>query len=174
MRRTITQEMLKALLDYDPATGTFRWRNASGRHGRIPAGSVAGNINIVSGYRLIGIGGSGKTFRASNLAWLWMTGEWPSKDVDHVNQSKSDDRFGNLRLATAQQNKQNSPKYRNNKSGFKGVHFAKDRGRYRAQVSVDGKCRVFGSFATAEEAALARDMAVREVYGDFASLNMGA
>lgn len=162
------QALLKEVLSYDPVTGVFRWRVPAGRWGRIPAGSVAGNVSIVSGYRLIGLGVSGRTYRAGHLAWLYMTGEWPPVTIDHINQTKDDDRFSNLRPATFTENKRNSPKYKNNTSGFPGVHWREERQCWRARVVIDGKPKWIGSFATAEEANVVRLAAVKEAYGEFA------
>lgn len=39
----IAQERLKELLRYDPDAGEWRWKVATGRRGRIKAGSVAGS-----------------------------------------------------------------------------------------------------------------------------------
>lgn len=165
----LTQKRLKELLDYDPVTGVFRWKVAVGRHGRIAAGSIAGNVSKISGYRLIGIGGAGRTLRAGRLAWLYVTGEWPPATVDHWDLDKSNDRFVNLRLASNLQNKRNSPIYRSNKSGVAGVRFEADRNCWRAQINRNGRSVVLGRFATKAEAVRVRAEAVRKEYGAFAA-----
>lgn len=162
------------VLHYFPKTGEFRWRKDAGRGGRIKAGSLAGSIHKPSGYRLIGIGGSGRTQLASRMAWLYMTGEWPPVTVDHIDRDHANDRWTNLRLATVEQNKQNSPLYANNKTGFKGVHFDNAKGKYRATVAVGKRPRMLGTFDTLEEAVAARDAAARETYGGFSSPINGA
>lgn len=169
----LTAQILRDLLSYDPTTGLFRWRNAAGRYGRIPAGSVAGNISKVHGYRLIGLGGSGKTVRATHLAWLYMTGEWPELQVDHKNGVESDDWWDNLRLATQSQNKANSSRYKNNTSGVTGVIYENGPGRkhWRAILRADGKSVNIGRFLTKEEAIEARQKAEEQYHGEFVRKN---
>lgn len=65
----ITQERLKELLTYDPATGEFRWIVSRGPN---RAGNSAGCIDK-AGYRIIEI--DGKAYRAARLAFLYMTGD---------------------------------------------------------------------------------------------------
>lgn len=67
----LTQKRLKELLDYDPATGVFIWKNA--RQGTVK-GSRAGKINP-QGYRYIRIDQEDHT--AQRLAWFWVNGTWP-------------------------------------------------------------------------------------------------
>lgn len=42
MDADLAVEIVRALFTYEPETGVLRWRNRTGRWGRIPAGSVAG------------------------------------------------------------------------------------------------------------------------------------
>lgn len=85
---------LRELLDYDPATGEFRWRISSGR-GRRP-GQPAGVVEP-SGYRTICV--EGHRYQAQRLAWLHVNGEWPSRFVQFRNNDKSDLRFDNLMIS---------------------------------------------------------------------------
>src|SRR4029077_7784972 len=77
----LNQNLVKALFSYDPEEGLLRWRNPSGRYGRIPAGSIAGGTTNAEGYRYVSINGT--IYRASRLIWLYMTGEWPKSQIDH-------------------------------------------------------------------------------------------
>ena len=175
--KNLTHDELLEKLIYNPLTGEFRWLVASGRGGRYPAGKIAGSISKISGYRHIGLGGSGKNVLASRLAWFWMTGAWPVHSIDHINHDKADDRWANLREATATQNKANSPLYKNNTSGIKGVSYdASARGskKWRARISVNGKVTSAGRYATQEEAAQAYWVAAQKQYGEFASQALAA
>jgi hypothetical protein len=115
-----TQKRLKELLNYDPNTGLFRWKGNFG-HGT-KEGKIAGTLRKAndrqSGRRAIGI--DGKIYRAHHLAWLYMTGNWPSRQVDHCNRIKSDDRWENLRLATQEQNSRNRNVRKDSKSRIMG------------------------------------------------------
>jgi hypothetical protein len=88
------QNTLKSRLDYDPATGIFRWRN--NYPPRAKAGEVAG-YNNGTGYIKISI--AGKRYYAHRLAFIWVLGTEP-KIVDHLNGVKYDNRWCNLRSVT--------------------------------------------------------------------------
>lgn len=91
--------------------------------------------------------------------------------VDHRDSDGLNNRRSNLRPATASQNLANSRLRRDNTSGFKGVTFFRRTGRWAAQITVAGKARGLGYFATAEEAAACYDAAAIEAWGEFARPN---
>lgn len=91
--------------------------------------------------------------------------------VDHRNGNGLDNRRANLREATHAENMRNRGPLSTNTSGFKGVSPDKTRGKWRAQIQVDGKVYRLGCYATAEAAALAYDVAAVELHGEFAWLN---
>lgn len=92
-------------------------------------------------------------------------------EVDHINGDRLDNRKSNLRLATKSENSHNSQKRKNNTSGFKGVHFKKETGKFGATIHTEGKQKYLGYFETAIEAAKVYDEAARHLYGEFARLN---
>lgn len=63
----------------------------------------------------------------------------PKIQVDHVNGDILDNRKENLRLCSNQNNSFNRGKNSNNTSGYKGVHFDKDRNKWRASIMHNGK-----------------------------------
>jgi HNH endonuclease len=166
----LNQAIVKALFSYDPEEGLLRWRNPSGRYGRIPAGSIAGSPNK-EGYRYVSI--NGKFYRGSRLVWLYMTGEWPKSQVDHEDRNTGNDKWKNLRLATGSQNKANSSKYggKTKSSLLKGVQAVqKAKGiRYRAIATKDGIREHLGYFDTEELAHAAYLKRSEELHGEFAS-----
>jgi hypothetical protein len=91
--------------------------------------------------------------------------------VDHINRNKLDNRKGNLRLATKSQNAMNSKVRVDNATGFRGVSFRNDTGKWVYQIGSRAKARWRGECSTAEEAALAYDAIAREIWGEFAQLN---
>jgi len=95
------------------------------------------------------------------------------KDVDHRNGDGLDNRRENLRPATRSQNIANSRPSSSSKSGLKGVDWHRQRGKWRAQITVLGRHQYLGLFATALEAAAAYDRAAVEAFGEFARTNLG-
>lgn len=165
----LTVERLRWALDYDPYSGEFRWTGVLKGRGytfaKTGAGVLAGAPDG-NGYRLIGV--DGKLYRAHRLAWLYMTGQWPTRHVDHEDRDTSNDRWGNLRLASASQNGGNSTTKKNNKSGFKGVHRRPRDGRWVAQISCRRQNYWLGAFDTPEEAHAAYVAEAQKYFGEFA------
>jgi hypothetical protein len=91
--------------------------------------------------------------------------------VDHINHNKLDNRRANLRIATHAENIRNSKFRSNNTSGYKGVYFCKQTGRWSAQIKANGKTRRLGRFDTAREAGAIYDRAASKLHGEFAVLN---
>ena len=156
----ITQQRLKELLSYDPETGLFI--NLTQRRPQAKIGSVAGCKNN-NGYIRIMI--DGKSYLAHRLSWLYSYGDFPEKELDHINEIKDDNRINNLRLATHKENGQNvsSPGINNN-SGFRGVCWHKRDKKWRAQIKLNGKIKYLGSFNTSEEAYECYLKAKREMH----------
>lgn len=149
--RTITQARLRELLHYDNETGLFTWRITLCN--RAINGNVAGYKNG-RGYWHIGF--DGKVYSAHRLAWLYVYGEFPKNDIDHINGDKTDNRIANLRDVETSINCQNRRKARTgNKSGVLGASWHKRFGKWSAKIRVDGKSIHIGYFDTPEEAGRA-------------------
>lgn len=143
----LTAERVREVLSYDPDTGVFTWRKKVNR--KVVIGAVAGWITHL-GYRRISIDNKG--YGANRLAWLYMTGEMPVHEIDHINGIRDDDAFANLRDVTHRVNLQNQrrPTANNKGTGVLGVH---RHGRmYRAQIKLNGATVRLGSFHTMEAA----------------------
>jgi hypothetical protein len=144
----LTAARLRELFRYDEGAGHFIRLVATNRNA--PAGAIAGSFNK-AGYRKMQV--DSRTYQVHRLAFLYMTGEWPDRDVDHINGDPADNRWGNLRLATRHENRCNIHRARsNNKSGLIGVKRAETPGKWRADIKVDGSYRYLGTYETAEEA----------------------
>jgi hypothetical protein len=156
----LTQNQLKRLLDYDPKTGRFTWRVNRGRY--YCAGKTAG-CTSGRGYRLIRI--KRKNYPTGRLAFLWMTGRWPLKEVDHKNRILDDDRWSNLRLASRSQNCANRQGW---KQLPKGVSWQTARKAYVAAIKVYGHSIFLGRFKTIKNAHVAYQDAARKHFGEFA------
>jgi hypothetical protein len=138
---------LKRLYSYNEETGEF-WRlvSAGGR----AAGTLAGGKRK-DGYIQLAI--NGKLYLAHRLAFLYVRGEWPSMDIDHIDGNRRNNRFSNLREATKIENQQNQKRaQRNNASGFLGVSPVCQARTFTARIKVGGRQVYLGNFATANEA----------------------
>ncbi len=82
--------------------------------------------------------------------------------VDHINHNKLDNRWSNLRIASATDNNKNLPKRKDNTSGVTGIYFRDNR--WQAAIKVNKKQLHLGSFKTKDEAVAARLEAER-LYG---------
>jgi hypothetical protein len=149
----ITQQRLNELFIYDKYAGKFIRRVAVGRHGRYKKGQLAGTKTI-HGYIIVGV--DGKRYMAHRLVWLYMYNVWPSTDLDHINQDKSDNRIDNLREVTRSQNMQNVTLHAHNSSGHKGVSWLTSRAKWRAYIFVNRQQTHLGLFSNIEDAIKAR------------------
>jgi hypothetical protein len=155
----LTQQRLKELLSYDHETGLFTWRVSKGTAKK---GSIAGYKHL-DGYIQIMI--DNKNYLAHRLAWIYVYGSLPEKDLDHINEIKDNNRICNLRLATRQENNHNISKPRiHNISGFRGVCWCKCAKKWKSQIGINGKKKYLGIFNTAEEAYEAYLKAKREIH----------
>lgn len=172
----IDAALVRSLIDYDHMSGIVTWRARheslwrstpkrssswecarwNSRH----SGSVAGSKKRNDGYHNITI--RGRHYRLHRIIWLWMTGEWPGRDIDHIDGDRSNNRWDNLRTATRGQNSANRGPHKNSKSGVKGVCLR--GGKWVARV----KQKYIGSFETLPEAMEAYEQEAAKEFGAFA------
>jgi hypothetical protein len=156
----ITADELRVLFDYNPDTGEFNWKvKVKGRK----LGRAAGYKNS-HGYILIGV--RRKMYYAHRLAWLYVFGDFPECQIDHINCNKSDNRISNLRLATGSQNKANSKLRSDSKNGLKGIK--KKGNRWKAKIKVNGVETSLGIFDSKQDAHDAYCKAALELFREFA------
>jgi hypothetical protein len=156
-RKILTQERLKELLNYDPATGIFT--NRIMRRGlRKQANDVAGTKNRL-GYIVIQI--DGHKFSAHRLAWLYTHGDWPINQIDHINRVRNDNRIANLRDVTASENIHNAANWNKNTSGVRNVVWHKRNKKWQAQIMVNNRYKYLGLYDNIEEAKKAADQAAK-------------
>lgn len=153
----LTAAELRQLVEYDPVTGEFR------RRGK-PDSQRMGGLTP-QGYRRIKL--AGRNYMAHRLAFLYMTGDWPAEDVDHINRDKADNRWTNLREASRAENCRNRAARADNGTSRKGVHRHRN-GSYVAQIQVDGEKLYLGSYPTADQAHAVYRTAARDLHGEFA------
>ena len=145
----LTAARLREVLHYDTATGVFTWLVSASNS--VKAGSMAGSLSKIHGYRHIQLDGS--IHMAHRLAVLYVSGVFPLEEVDHINGDRTDNRWSNLRCVTKAINMQNKRSAQaNNVSGLLGAYFNKRSGRFIAKIGLGGVDHYIGTFLTAEEA----------------------
>jgi hypothetical protein len=175
---------LRESLSYDPASGEFVWLERPIHHFKNDhkwsaaqcqkrwntqfAGKPAMSLQP-TGYK--GTKLDGASILAHRAAFAWMVGRWPEGSIDHANGVRTDNRWANLREATRTEQNRNKAAHSDSTSRFIGVSFRPDRGKWRANIFVDGKQVSLGVFTDEEEAARAYDIAAAKHFGNFARLN---
>jgi hypothetical protein len=92
------------------------------------------------------------------------------EEVDHKDLDSLNNRRENLRLATHTQNQWNKRKNKNNTSGYKGVTFDKQTGKWRAKIQIGKVIEHLGRFSSIEEANSTYIEAAKRLHGEFAPL----
>jgi hypothetical protein len=160
-KELITAEEARQLFSYNPETGDLAWRVS--RSG-VRRDRAAGYIRH-DGYAIVFV--SGRVYLAHRLIWAVVTGSWPNTGIDHINGSRNDNRWANLRLASKAENGRNRGAPSNNTSGFKGV--SRNKKRWSASIHLDGRKQHLGTYDTPEQAHAAYCEAASEHYGEFAN-----
>jgi hypothetical protein len=150
----MTHDELKILFEYNPESGEFIRKVIYHRQ----AGTVGCNRVITStnlhGYHTVGI--RGKVHLVHRLVWLYMTGNEPDGQIDHIDGNKQNNRWSNLRVVSSVDNSRNRGVRKDNVSGATGVTRIKRSGKYVARIGSGQTYRHLGTFDTFDEALLVR------------------
>lgn len=147
----LSAAVVRRLLSYNPETGHFS------RNNRIIGGRLT-----TKGYRQLCI--NYVRIMQHRLAWLYVYGEWPSGQIDHINQIKTDNRIDNLRVVTNKQNAENVTMFRHNKSGRKGVRWHPRTGAWVAEIKHHKRNHHLGTYDTIIDAVAARIRAEQNLF----------
>ena len=149
-------------MTFDPDTGIFTWTNCpwprrhNGKRAGVPRGSRGNYIRIAV---------DGMRYYAHRLAWLYMTGNWPSLQIDHKDGDPQNNKWSNLREASQSQNSANKKR-----CGLfpKGVFKQTRGGNYSARITKNYKATSLGTFTSPQDAHEAYVRKANEVHGEFA------
>lgn len=145
----ITQSRAQELFYYDPETGVLTRRKTAGNSGKgamVLTKSSAGYLRVLVDWH---------RYYVHQVIWVYVHGEWPNGQIDHIDNDRTNNRIKNLRVCNASANCLNQRKPRtNNKLGLHGVHELPS-GKYRAQCQVQGKKINLGLFEDKHSAAAA-------------------
>jgi hypothetical protein len=135
MKKRPTPETVASVLLYNPETGCLTWKERTPesfnskktgeaiRWNNRYAGKPAFTATMGSGYKCGAI--NKIVMQAHVVAWCLHFGDWPKKEIDHINGQRDDNRIKNLREVTKQENARNSKMPSNNTSGVVGVSYCK-------------------------------------------------
>jgi len=146
----LNQAKLKARFNYNSDTGAFTRRMANNQ--TKPAGALNHD-----GYVIFYL--DNRRYLAHVLAWLYVHGEMPVLEIDHINRDKADNRIANLRQVTRSEQCQNKDMQSNNTSGVTGVSWHKTKQKWSAHIKLMNVKRHLGYYLDKESAIFARKQA---------------
>jgi hypothetical protein len=137
-----------AIVDaYDSWVDMFKWTNSNGYAAALVGGQTMGMHRLILG---------------DPVGVL----------VDHRDEDRRNNRRFNIRHADKSGNMSNRGLQHNNTSGYKGVWFHKQVGKWTAEIKKDGKKHYLGLYESADDAARAYNSAAILIHGEFAQLNL--
>jgi hypothetical protein len=161
---------LRNLLRYNPESGSIVWMERGASEDDRPSRRATFNKQfagkeaftaISCGYRVGRV--FDRMYKMHRVVWAIYYGEWPEKNVDHINGNKLDNRIQNLRLVDHVENARNAKTHSHNTSGHRGVHWYKAYGKWSAYIQVKGRNICLGYFLEKQDAISAR-LAAEEKY----------
>lgn len=178
VKRKLTLEMARAMMEYNPDTGILKWRDPQPRWCYLTergwrsassqkGGREIGTVKAGRGINYLACFTMGYKYAVHRLVWFIHTGERPDT-IDHINGKGVDNRFCNLRDVSLSENMRNRPIPRSNTTGLMNIYYEKgsDNAKkvWKVMLNLFGKQVYVGHFKTQEEATIARD-AARKQFG---------
>jgi len=144
---TLTQQRLKEVVTFDDTTGIFV-RKLKAK--RAVVGRTLG-YKKSNGYIALSI--DGQKYFAHRLAWLYVYGEFPKNDIDHIDGNRTNNKIENLRDVPRTENLQNIKiaKSHNKSTGILGAYLHMS-GKFMSRIKVNKKDVYLGLFESAEQA----------------------
>lgn len=163
----LTQEYLKECLHYDPETGVFVWKQRPESHFKTRQGWLihlaryegqpAGHLNSSrKSLKYWEIRLDKNLYLAHRLAWLYVNGEMPLEQIDHIDGDGLNNSIKNLRVVSNQENNKNQSLRSTNKSGKVGVRWDNRLRKWSAYITVDGVFKSLGFYKDKNSAVSAR------------------
>lgn len=156
----MTKNEIESLFEYKD--GDLFWKVTKGS--AAIKGNKAGSKDK-NGYLQTKI--NGKIYKNHRLIWV-MHGFCLPEFLDHIDNNPSNNRIENLRPVDKRLNAANSRIRGDNRSGFKGVSFHKQRKKWRASIGINGKCLHLGLYSNVEDAKSAYLEAAFRMFGMYA------
>ena len=119
------------------------------------------------GYIQIGV--NGRRYQLHRLIYLFHNPDWdihdisPDNEIDHDDINTSNNKIENLRIIDSSGNSRNQHKKENCSSIYRGVSWNKTHRKWKAKISIDGKCKNLGYFDDEHEACLMYETVHQEI-----------
>lgn len=160
----ITAEYVRSILEYDQDTGVFIWKHRqdcdAAWNGKW-AGKKAGSLDNRSGRYQISI--NKKIYLYHRVAYIYMMGKWPTKEIDHADGNPSNNSWLNLRLADRCSQNQNRSGFIG-RNGLKGVRFHNPTKKWQSRL----RDKHLGLFDCPAVASFVYQIEADKNYGEFA------
>lgn len=149
----VTVDVIREFFHYCPVTGVITWRKT--RNNRSNVGARVGTLNKDGVWQLsFGY----KTYLQHRVAWLYMTGNWPSQVVDHIDGNLANNAWANLRDVSQSVIRQNMRVASSGTViGNMGVFNA--RGNWQYAINTMGVTLLSGRFKSAKDAHIEYEIA---------------
>ena len=138
----VNQEYLNKIFEYNKETGVLIWKVT--RSSKVKCGMIAGSLNPHNG-GYIQVIFNKRAYYAHKIIWEMIYGERP-KYLDHIDGNRANNRLNNLRSVNASQNACNSRVSKRNTTGYKGVHWNKQRNKWTVFVRKNRKLHYGGAY----------------------------
>lgn len=162
MRDQMTYEEARRHFSYDPETGLLTWIVSTSN--RALPGSVVSATRQNKGKTYVQMQFKYKGYAAHRVIWLWVTGSFPEKEIDHIDGNGTNNRWSNLREVTRHQNGKNMRKRSSTLPNRTGVYWRKRINKWVVQIMVDRK-HIHGGYFVDEQEAIAARKALEVEYG---------
>lgn len=145
-------------LAYDETVRGLVWKTDRA-NGAIKAGTKAGSVTnkgaITIGLQDKDLGSQHHS--AHHIVWFLITGEWPTRQLDHIDTDPTNNLFENLRLSTTAQNAMNRGAIVLNPLGQKNIRYREKYRSYVVTIIRGGRRVVEKSCRSLDDAIKARD-----------------
>lgn len=162
-----TLEYLRERIAVDADVGVVRWVDATKYHVPLNGREAGAACRTTSGKVYWRVKVDGRPIKRSHIVFLFVTGKWPTQQIDHINGNSLDDRAVNLREATPTQNAWNHKSRKKSTALPMGIRQLPS-GRFQARIACNKKTVHLGSFASVADALTAYTNKRKELFGDYA------
>ena len=173
-RRLPSVEYLRECFVYDRKSGELIWKERPREHFATERACSTWNATFVGekagfsqnrGYIAVAI--ANRKYLIHRVIWKLETGEDPLEQIDHRDGVRTNNSWANLRVATGNEQSQNSGRRSDNVSGQRGVSWDRSRGKWAAEIISNGVRHRLGRFNSIADASAAYEAAAQNLFGVF-------